>query len=520
MLRFALVLHAHLPWVREHERWTMAERWLHEALWECYLPLLDLLDELASERARALVTVSVSPPLAAMLRDGELGRRFEAHLDALRQLNDAQPRQGELAAAVDHHAQRLEAAHDRWRRLDGDLLGALRAHKREGHIELMTSAVSHAYLPGLAILPGAAEAQLSLGRASFARLVGVEPDGVWLPECGYDEAVDLAVACSGYQHTVVDAHAITFSRPRVPSGSAVVSPNGVVCIPRDRGTARLVWSRTDGYPGHPYYREFYRDLGFDLPAEQLGPLGAGAMTGLKYHRITARGGARKEPYDPEAAQRQADDHAADFVAQLEARARAGESAVVAAYDAELFGHWWFEGPRFLRSLLRGVGASELLSPTSPSRLARARLPLAQPAASSWGRGGFGQVWLSERAAPSWRPLHAAHRRIALLARRGVEGTMRQAALDQAVRELLLAEASDWLFMIDGEDLADYGQQRLHGHLDRAAALAAIARGEREPTAAEASELAAPPEGFLGELRGEELCAPLGRLSCCPALPTD
>jgi 1,4-alpha-glucan branching enzyme len=515
MLRFALVLHAHLPWVREREPWTMAERWLHEAIWECYLPLLDLLDELARTRTRALVTVSVSPTLASMLRDERLGQRFEAHLDALTELN-ASERQPDLAPAVAHHAERLTLARASWQDRGGDLLGALRAHQRAGHLELMTSAASHAYLPGLGAVPGAAAAQLSLGRASFSRLVEVEPDGVWLPECGYDEAVDLAVACSGYQHTVVDAHAISFSSPRVPAGSPVVSPNGVICIPRDRATARLVWSRTDGYPGHPHYREFYRDVGFDRAAGELGPLGADIMTGLKYHRITARGGARKEPYDPEAALRQADEHAADFVAQLQARAQAGETAAVAAYDAELFGHWWFEGPRFLRTMLRGVGASELLSPTSPSRLARTRLPVAQPAASSWGRGGFGQVWLGERAAPWWRPLHAAHREVATLARRGVEGTLRARALEEAVRNVLLAESSDWLFMIDGDDLADYGRERLEGHLARARSFAAIARGEQEPSETEGAELEASPDGFLRELRGEELWGPLGRTDCVPS----
>ena len=515
MLRFALVLHAHLPWVRGAEPWTMGERWLHEALWECYLPLLDLLDELAADRARALVTVSVSPTLAAMFRDPELGRRFEAHLNALVELNDRQ-RQPELAPAVAHHAERLEQARASWERHAGDLLGALRAHQRSGHLELMTSAASHAYLPGLAVVPHAAEAQLALGRRSFARLVGNEPAGVWLPECGYDEAVDLAVACSGYQHTVVDHHGVAFAWPRVPEGSAVVSPNGVVCIPRDRATARLVWSRTDGYPGHPHYREFYRDVGFDRPASELGPFGADTMTGLKYQRITARGGSRKEPYDPGAAREQADAHAADFVAQLEARARAGETMVVAAYDAELFGHWWFEGPRFLRSMLRRVGKSDLLSPTTLSRLARSRLPIAQPAASSWGRGGFGQVWLGERAAPHWRHLHAGHREIAALARDGVEGTWRSRALEEAVREMLLAEASDWLFMIDGDELTAYGEERLRGHLERARAFSAIARGEREPTAEQQAELEATPEGFLSELRGEELWGPIGRQDCAPS----
>jgi 1,4-alpha-glucan branching enzyme len=256
----------------------------------------------------------------------------------------------------------------------------------------------------------------------------------------------------------------------------VVSPNGVVCIPRDRGTARLVWSRTDGYPGHPYYREFYRDLGFDLPAEQLGPLGAGAMTGLKYHRITARGGARKEPYDPEAAQRQADDHAADFVAQLEARARAGESAVVAAYDAELFGHWWFEGPCFLEEFIRETATPEFQSDegfrlsTPSTYLARNDwLERIVPAASTWGHKGHLETWISDRNRWIYPHLHAAAQRLVTLARHAVKGSpspLQSRCLDQMARELLLAQSSDWAFLISTGTAGSYARKRIRDHLHR------------------------------------------------------
>jgi len=511
MLHFALVLHAHLPWVRQVEPFGATERWFHEALWECYLPLIQLLDELAEHDVPVLVSVSVSPPLAAMLRDEELALRFEQHLDTLIEVNAQQGRlRPELGDVVEHYDVRLHAARESWQRCGGDLLGALRDHHREGRLELLTSAASHAYLPGLAVLPGAAEAQLEIGRTSFRTLTGVETDGVWLPECGYDERVDLAIAASDYQHTIVDAHAIAFASPRVPPGSAVVSTNGVICLPRDRASARLVWSRSEGYPGHPHYRDFYRDVGFDRPASELGPLGAETMTGLKYHRITAHGGTHKDPYEPQVAAAQAEAHAADFVGRLEQRSRAGESLVLAAFDAELFGHWWFEGPRFLGTLLRAVAASEVLSPTSPSRLARSRLPLTQPAASSWGRGGFGQVWLSERSAPWWRSIHKAHRSVAHAVGRSAPGRLRGRALDQAVRELMLLQASDWLFMIDGQSEAAYGRERLQLHLGRAETFAQIATDEREPTEAERRLLEAPAQGFLSELSGEALWGALQR----------
>ncbi len=424
-MRLVLVLHAHLPWVRDE---VPFERWLHEALWACYLPLLDVFDTVRG------ITLSVSPTLAGMLADEALQRRFVHHLDAMGALCER------LAATHDgdalrFYAARVASARATWTRIGGDLLGAWRQLHDDGAIELSTTAVTHAYLPGLSVLPQAVAAQLSLGRLAFERTLGVAPCGRWLPECGIDDVVDETLARQDVSHTFVDEHAARFAHPRIAT-PVFYSPRGVGYLSRDREASHRVWSRERGYPRHDSYREFYQDVGHS--GVDVRPFEPGSMTGVKLQRI---GGG---PYDPEAAARRARHDAADFAAWL-----GGRDVVIAAYDAELFGHWWLEGPTFLSALGDALGGA--LVPAS--RLLDRSWPVAAPAASSWGRGGHAAPWMAHPEV--WRLLHETHRAV----------TSRHAS-DAALRELLLMQASDWLFMLDGP-LSAYARRRLTRHAQNA-----------------------------------------------------
>ncbi|WP_050436251.1 glycoside hydrolase family 57 protein [Chondromyces crocatus] len=565
----ALVLHAHLPYVRhpEHPR-SFEERWLFEALWESYLPLLGVLDRLAAEGVRAPIALSVSPTLAAMLRDALLCRRFELHVqrtEALAKRVGQVLGAGVFAPALAFYRDRLEAAWAVWEGCDGDVLGALQRHARAGHVELFSTAATHAFLPGLLPTPASVRAQVRLGRQGFGALVHGDaaraPAGFWLPECGWDPRLAPDLSSAGVVWTVVDEHALSPSTGsavagRVAAGSAaatglvpVRSASGVVFFGRDRVSAREVWSREEGYPGHPDYREFYRDVGHDLDesvlGDELGPDGSRLMTGLKLHRITGPD-ADKAPYDPVAASARARLHAAAFVARRrEHLARAIEVAetgnegsrgtppvVVAAYDAELFGHWWLEGPMFLEHVLRMLGGEGRGGRSSEEGRATAGLLTpgayverhgtsvgADPVASTWGEGGFGTVWIGQRTARLWRhvhhaegPVRAAVQRVRALGEEGVRG----AAVDQAVRELLLLQASDWAFMIDRGEMTSYAEARVRTHVIRSRRLAEFASrggGSPEDDAWVGSVCRHAP--FLAEVSGEalrEMLVPGGRES--------
>jgi 1,4-alpha-glucan branching enzyme len=524
----ALVLHAHLPFVRhpEHAR-HLEERWFYEALVECYLPLLQAFDRLAEEDVPFALTMSVTPPLAAMMRDGLLRRRFHEHLariEALAQREMARLWGNEQFAPIatfyrDHFAC-MRAV---WDRHGGDVLSGFLRHWEAGRLELLTCSASHCYLPGMLAAREGIRPQLELGVRGFERITGRRPMGAWLAECAYHPSFDDEIARAGIRFTIVDTHGILNARPRPPYGAyaPIASPGGVVFFGRDVESSRQVWSRDEGYPGDAYYRDFYRDIGFDLPeTELMGELaadGSRLMTGLKYFRITGKD-VDKQPYQPGVAARKAQDHAGEFVRNRAAQARvqAGTMPVppiiVAPYDAELFGHWWFEGPMFLEAVFRSLPQTggELEAITLKRYLERHPVNVqATPSASSWGAGGYGEVWVGREAAWTWRHVHHATRYAKWLVQRhrGATG-LRGEALDQVVRELLLLQSSDWPFILKTGTVARYAESRIRAHVHRLRHLGhLVENGTIEGRDAIWLEGVRQRDNFLAELEGDELRSP-------------
>ena len=504
-----LMLHAHLPFVRHPEHdFFLEEQWLFEGITETYLPILDNLEALARERVPVRLTMSLSPTLLAMLSDPHLMAKYERLLGRLchlawrevertRKDPDFSPVAGFYFDRL-HRYQYLFA--NVWNR---DLIGVFRRLEDEGVLELLTCAATHGYLPLHRFDPGTLRGQVDTAVAEHRRLLGRSPRGLWLPECAYFEGLDALVADAGIEYFFVDTHAIrnATSPPRFDVHAPLLCPTGVAAFGRDEESSVQVWSSQEGYPGDPSYRDFYRDIGYDLEhayvAPYLDPAGTRGMTGFKYHRITGRTDW-KEPYRRHAALRTAARHAADFVRNRRAQIdwlKGGldrPPLVVSMYDAELFGHWWFEGPDWLDLVLRGLPAAGIAA-LSPAQYLETHpvTQVARPSESSWGENGYHDVWL--RGDNDWilPPLHDAGRRMAgmadALARdaeaagRGGEGLdLRRRLAAQAARELVLAQASDWPFILKNRTTPEYARRRVHEHLHRFDRLAQLfaARSER------------------------------------------
>ena len=522
----ALVLHAHLPWVRhpEHKR-HLEERWYYEALIECYLPLIDVFDRLAREGVPFALTMSLTPPLAAMMKDPLLTSRFEEHLARLERLAEAEMRRlrgdHELAPLALFYREELARVRNVWERHDRDVVWALRGHWDAGRLELIGCSATHCYLPGMLPVPKGIHAQLELGVRAFESLVGRRPLGMWLPECAYHPSFDKAIADAGIRFTILDTHGLVRARPQPPFGehAPIHSENGVAFFARDQESSRQVWSRQDGYPGDPYYRDFYRDIGFDLPEEHLyGEVvgdGNRLMTGIKYHRITGKTD-KKLPYIPRIAKERAWQHAGDFVENRSLQLKhlvsimgGVDPIVVSPYDAELFGHWWYEGPMFLEAIFRrlpevfgSVTAVTLRDYLDASPVA----VQAMPSASSWGAGGYGAVWVGPEAAWTWRHVHHATKDVmaAVKKHRHASGS-RGRALDQAIRELLLLQSSDWAFILRTNTSVGYALARIQAHTNRLRRLLAIVEAETPagPELAWMTDLESR-DNFLAHLGGDSL----------------
>jgi 1,4-alpha-glucan branching enzyme len=486
----AIVLHAHLPYVRhpEHPRF-LEESWLFEAITETYIPIVHALEGWARDGMKPRVTFTLSPTLCSMLQDELLQNRYSLHLDGLIELAEKETHRTHfdkvLNPLAEHYLARFQEAKRTWLRHDQDLVAAFKKFQEDGLIEIITCAATHALLPLLEHHRESIRAQILVGRDHYRECFGHDPAGIWLPECAYVPGVEDFVQEANIRWFITETHGVLHARPRPLYGTfaPIFTPNGIAVFGRDFDSAKQVWSRDEGYPGDPRYRDFYRDIAFDLDFDYLKPYLPAppqrSFTGIKYHRITGIG-SQKEAYDPHLALQAADEHASHFlkarVDQLQAAGQIMERPplVVAPYDAELFGHWWYEGPQFLDLFVRKAyydqQAFKLITPTDYLK-ENPTQQVAAPSPSSWGEEGFWKVWLNDSNQWLYPHLNIAEERMTEIVRQFPSpDPLQTRALKQAGRELLLAQASDWPFILRTGTSPEYAKRRVKDHLLRFIAL--------------------------------------------------
>jgi 1,4-alpha-glucan branching enzyme len=484
----AILLHAHLPFVRHPEYPDfLEEEWLYEAISETYIPLLNIFEGMAVDRVPARVTIGLTPPLCEMLADTLLQERYSQHVSRLVELCEKEVRRTSNHPAMNetarmyarHFSMALDLFENRYRR---NLLNGFRALQEAGVIDIMTSGATHGFLP-LMTRNEVRRAQIEVGRRNYWKHFGRAPGGIWLPECAYYTGIDELLAEAGLKFFIVDAHAIMFGTPQPRRGiyAPVITPAGVAAFARDVETSEQVWSAEIGYPGDPDYREFYRDLGFDGDYDYVKPYlhsdGVRRNLGIKYHRVTGKVElGMKQPYVPSWATGKAATHAGHFMFHRQLQARqlrevfGRKPMIVSPYDAELFGHWWFEGPQFLNYLIRKVhfDQSEIRLATPLDYLREyPENQHQQPASSSWGAEGYYRVWINGENEWMYLHQHVAEDRMVELARNYPEADgLLERALNQAAREILLAESSDWAFIITTATSVQYAIKRFRDHIHR------------------------------------------------------
>lgn len=493
-----LVLHAHLPFVRHPEYDAfLEENWLFEAISESYLPLLLMLRRLDKSGIPGKITLTLTPTLCEMLSDHMLLSRYLRRLQGLCELAEKELYRVKTSApdffdAALHYHQRFNDLRRYFTEdLGGNLISAFRQYAASGRIEILACAATHAMLP-LLENPATVRAQVEEGLKNHEKHFNAQARGFWLPECAFTPEIGRIVAEYGVAYFITDAHAVLHGQPRPKFGvyCPVRDAGGCAVFPRDPESSRQVWSAECGYPGDGLYREFYRDLGWDAPLDYIGNyLVAHDLRhdlGFKYFRVTGQVGlADKQPYTPSAAADRAAEHARHFVESRLAHARllqekTGRTPVFTApYDAELFGHWWYEGPVFIEEIFRNA-ASAGLELTTPGSCIDSGVIL-QPqevCVSSWGYNGYFENWLNGSNDWIYPLLHRAGREMVELARISAPAELERRTLNQAARELMLAQSSDWAFILSTHTMAEYAHRRVSEHLEHFEALRNMLRRGR------------------------------------------
>jgi 1,4-alpha-glucan branching enzyme len=448
---------------------------------------------LEADKVDFRLTVSLTPPLLSMMQDPMLKMRASRHIDELVALATRERDNAGDAPyrnTVEQILHRFWTAKTVFEAYDGDLTRGYRDFQNLGKLEVITCPATHMLLPLFKAFPEAIRGQLQTACRQYERTFGRAPRGIWLPENAYSPGVEEFFAEAGIKWFLVSAKSLRQgdTRPFYDTARPVITPAGVACFGIDEKTRQQVWSREAGYPGHIHFKEWYRDLGYEADWDYLPPYFKTANvrrnTGMKYYRITHKEGdlGDKDYYDPAWAEQVVHEQAGQFVyyrgaqANHEAGVQGVKPCAVSAYDAELFGHWWEEGPQWLESVFRKMlyDQSEV-RPVTPSEFL-AEQPEHQrltPGAASWGKKNYFGTWVDGREyqpnAWVWRHYYRLAGRMAQLARENAQTTDEtvRRALNQAVREFFLAVSSDWGFLVETGQAVSYSERRIVSHIDRA-----------------------------------------------------
>lgn len=514
---FTFILHGHLPYMRLPGPY--GEVTTYEILSEAYIPLLQNLFDLKAAGVRYRLTISLTPLLIEQLTDAHDIENFDHYLD---EKIAAARHDSSIYSADDHphlhylagwYTSRFEqiktALNDRFGR---DLIGAFRQLQDEGYLEILTSAATHAYLPLLG-RESALRGQIETAVHSYERVFARRPTGIWLPACGYRPGLEDLLARAGFKVTFCEPHMLTGGPPIGVAAGDVLGPysaikqlyalppadptparsattrqpyyigqSNVAVIGRDDRSTMQVWGIRMGYPEDVDYREFQRISG---------------TSSLNYWRVT---GEKIDPHDkdlyhPDWAAYKVDQHAEHFAHLIGDMIRSyrrdtGQFSLVAAFfDVRLLGHWWFEGSRWLGDVLRHLSNTPEIELTTASQLIADHPPQnhVSLAEGSWGVGGKHFIWDNPETRWLWEPIHAAEARMETLAGQFVEpDDATRSVLNQAARELLLMQSSDWAVMMMTRRDRRFAIQQFNRHLERFERLAeTLEAGQPDPQLAEA-----------------------------------
>lgn len=468
-----LVIVGHQGYIRhtEHTGDCAAEEdLLFSAISRTYLPLLRMFRSLEADGVAFRVTLVLSPVLCALLDDPVVQKQYIDWLDARialgeRELARLSSDEAQLPLARTTLEQYKQDKHDFTETYAQNLLKPFADYAHKGLVELMATAGSYAFFPHYADMPEVLNAQVEAGLYSHRRYFGTASEGFWLPYLGYADGVDKVLRSYGVNYTILDTHALLFSKQMPEAGifSPVRTHASLVLFGRDHTTPDDITGE-DGYLHNPAYKNLNADIGFDLPADALGDfLAAGQARVSTGYRYQAQSGA---VYDVAQADAQVRRDAERFVAAkketLDKAATAlqeNAATLVCPIAATTLGQDWAEGIAFLEQVIRHADG---LSLVSCSQLIQDQftLPKITPYPSAASGTGYGEDLLDTTNGWMLRYTRKMCERMVDLAGRFPDDTgLKARLLNLGAKELMIAQSGEWAKMLHEGRFPEYVRER-------------------------------------------------------------
>ena len=481
----SLVLEAHLPFVKEfngEEDFSQAgeEGRFFESVSETFLPLLGVFDRLENDHVPFRLGLAISPILCHMLNDEHLLKKYLYYTDKQIEFGKQEMERTAGQAGINNLAEMyynsvLDKRIAFTERYKKNILKAIDFYRRRGKVEILAGSATYAFLPFISHNSESLQAQMEIPASCYRRHFGGPPQGFWLPALGWTSALEPFLRAYNFGYTIVDSHGLLFGRPLPNKGSfyPAKTPNGTFVLARDFYAVREIEQIT----GDELYLDNDRDVGYELPPEIVSQFlsaeGERRKTGYKY---CARSGSGQDMiYNPQAASDRVIEHARLFlentIARLEEASKHMEGAPLSLYanNADNFGRFWHEGPQFIETIFRMAAGYRDFQFLCPSEYIfnqdLSSFQVVAPEFSSWGYNGYAETWLDVSNDWIYRHLARSMERMTELAERFPDDTgLKERALNQAAREILLAQSSDWPALLYRQDSTEYARNQVENAL--------------------------------------------------------
>ena len=480
-----MVLHTHLPFVNHPENDNyIEEKWLYEAISETYIPLITYFKKLVADNIKFKITMSLTPPLLYMLDNKIQQNKYIKYLEKQIELSRKEIERTKETNEQENKLAKYSNDLHIFRDLYGcNIIAQFKELQDLGMIEIITSCATHGYIPMLCTNKKNIEMQIKYGILTYQKYFKRKPRGIWLAECGYVPEVENYLKKYQIEYCFTEMHGIIYAHPVPVYGiyAPIVTENGLVVFGRNIPSTMKIWSNKTGYPGDSNYREFNRDIGYDLDYEYIKPYitydGIRIPTGIKYYSVSGKTD-EKNYYNLYKAKETAELHAYDYmqstIKQIENAKKVMQGKppiIVSMQDTELYGHWWYEGPYWLYIFIKKIyyDQNKIDFITPGEYIDRfPEIQISSPNISSWGMGGTNSQWVKCKPADIYIHLEILSIKMSKIAEKHKyeKDELKIRALNQSLRELLLLQSSDWYFNLTCHRVEEYSYKRIYAHIEK------------------------------------------------------
>ena len=429
-----IVLHAHIPYVLE----TEVEYWLHEVVLHSYLPFLSMLD--SHKDKNICISVNLSPILLVQLSSEYFKDGFSKYLDIRKKVLSTNLNDDNKNLILKKDLQKVLELENFYKNWDSDIIKIFQHYSKIGVLNILTSSVTHAFLPSLVSFPHVLDLQIKLGK-QISELFFTDIKGFWSPECAIFPELSQQLSQNGLKYTFAD--------PTSSSAYSDYSHHSINYICRDHLCTAKVWDAFMGYPGNVVYREFHKDLKDESKEIQI-LLGKNRLplSGVSIYAITDKTTLIKNIYEHDKVEAQLQLDAKDFIKTLN-KTYQNKDYISIFFDMELFGHWWKEGVNFLDVLIEQLQNTNIQITDDFLDIV---LPIQEPQISTWGTNYNAESWINQKTTKVWSKLIPSLYELEMLLKHN------HVISKDKIYYTLLAQASDWTFLITKDIFKEYSEK--------------------------------------------------------------